>query len=450
MSEIILLIFIILNIILSLFINKHSFKIAKGTTLSALFVCAVSFYYTPVNAFKILIIISAFFAILCSNSIIREKRNRAFEFFSIFLTGILASFCLINSNNFLSAFVSVELLGICCYFLTGFRKNHKSKEASLKYLITGASASTLMLLGISYLYGLSGSIDFATIYETFNQTGINLFFICACLLILFGILFKLSCIPFINWITDIYEGASYPVCLYLSLIPKIAAIAFIAKLFNYIFVYSPMIAITTAFLSCVSIIYASFGAIKQTNIKRIYAYSSIIHSGFLLLAVSTLSTYSVSTVIFYIFTYIFMNAGIWYASIIFTNNFQTDNIDDYRGLFYRHPYFSGTMAISLISLAGLPPTGGFLAKLYLFSAVSRGNIIWIFILLAAMISTVIAIFVYFRIIKQLFLKSTSNVTINKQNKLSKIILYICAAITVLICIFPNTIIKLSQIMAFYL
>lgn len=450
MSEIILIVFIILNIILAMFIHKHSFKIAKVTTLLALFTCAISFYFTPVNAFKILILISAFLVILCSNSIIREKRNRAFEFFSIFLTGILASFCLINSNDFLSAFVSVELLGICCYFLTGFRKNHKSKEASLKYLITGASASTLMLLGISYLYGLSGSIDFATIYETFNITGINLFFICSCLLILFGIIFKLGCIPFINWVADIYEGASYPVGLYLSLIPKIAAIAFIIKLFNFIFVYSPIIAIITAILSCLSIIYTSFGAVRQTNIKRIYAYSSIIHSGFLLLAVSTLSTYAISTVIFYIFAYIFMNTGIWYASIIFTTDFQTDNVEDYKGLFYRHPYFSGAMAISLISLAGLPPTGGFLAKLYLFSAISRGNIIWIYILLFAMISTVIAMFVYFKIVKQLFLKNTSNVTMNKQNKLSKIILYLCATLTVLICIFPNTIVKLSQIMAFYL
>lgn len=449
MSEIIILIFIILNVILSIFINKNAFKISRIITLLGIFICGLSFYYAQFNAFKIMIIISALLSILCSYSMIREKRNRAFEYFTVFLTGILASLCLINASDFLSAFVSIELLGISCYFLTGFRKNHKSKEAALKYLITGASASAVMLLGISYLYGFSGSINFSVINDTFSNTYINLFFIISCLLILFGVLFKLGCIPFTNWIIDVYEGASYPACLYLSLIPKIAAIAFLTKLFNLIFVYSPIIQIIAALLALTTIIYASIGAIKQTNIKRIYAYSSIIHSGFLLLALSTLSVYALSTVIFYLFTYIFMNSGIWYASIIYNTDFQTDNIEDYKGLFNKHPYFTTALIIFLVSLAGLPPSSGFLAKLYLFSAISRGSIIWLILLLIALISTVIAMFVYFKIIKQLFVKSMSLVVINKQNKLSKAILYLCALITILICIFPNTIIKLSQIAAFY-
>ena len=136
----------------------------------------------------------------------------------------------------------------------------------------------------------------------------------------------------------------------------------------------------------------------------------------------------------------------------YTNNteLKSDELKDYKGLFYKHPYFSIAYVVNLIALAGLPPTSGFLAKLYLFTAISRSDLLWIIILLFAMISTIFSMFVYFKIIKQLFIKSELNISIKKQNTQSKIVLYICTIVTILLCIFPDTIIKLSQITAFFI
>ncbi len=467
LPELLIFIFIIINIILALFIRKNTYKIAKIITASAIIFCAASMFFIQINpdyygfngvyvsniytlTFKVMILISAFFVIFASHNLIREKKQKSFEFFSIFLAGILSAFSLVSSNNFISAFISIEFLGICCYFLTAFRNNNKSKEASLKYLITGASSSSVFLLGISYIYGLYSNLNFTEINDILSLTGVNLFFVLSCLLIICALMFKLGCIPFNNWIIDIYEGASYGICTYLSLIPKIAAIGFISRLFVFIFSFSPILQIITAFIAIYTIFYAAIGAIKQTNIKKIYAYSSIIHSCFILLAITVLNVYSLSSVIFYVFTYIFMNTGIWTASIIYTTRYQTDDINDYKGLFYKRPYFTIGLTICLLSLSGLPPTGGFLSKLYLFSALLRSDFIYFIILFSALIAAIICLFVYFKIIKLLFEKQNNIVDVANQSFLPKFILYTCSFITVLICIFPNEIIKLSQIIAYYI
>ena len=467
LPELIIFSFIIINIILALFPRKNSYKISKIINTAAIMFSGMSMFFIRINpafyafnnsftsnifttAFKIMILISALFVILSSNNLIREKRNKSFEFFAVFLSGILSGFSLVSSNDFISAFLSIELLSVCCYFLCGFRNNHKSKEAALKYLITAAGSSAFFLLGISYIYGLSGNINLAEINDIFALTGINAMFVISSLFIIFALMFKFGAIPFNNWITDVYEGSSYSVCAYLSLIPKIAAFGFVSRLFVFIFSFSPILQIITACIALYTIVYASIGAIKQTNIKRIYAYSSVIHSGFILLALSLADVYALSGVIFYIFTYIFMNIGIWTASIIYTTEYQTDDINDYKGLFYKRPCFATALAICLISLAGLPVTGGFIAKLYLFSALLRADFIYLIILFIAMIAAVISLFVYFKIIGLLFEYPDNVITITNKKILPKIILYLCAVITVLIGIFPNEIIELARIAAYYM
>jgi len=467
LPELIIFIFIIINIILALFIRKNTYKISKIINLSAIILSGITIFFLKINpdcyifnnafvsnpytiAFKIMILISSLFIILSSNNLIMERRQKSFEFFAIFLSGILSAFSLVSANDFISAFLSLELLGVCCYFLCSFRRNHKSKEAGLKYLITGASSSAVLLFGISYIYGLCGNINFSEINDIFAHTGINIMFVISCILMICALMFKLGGIPFNNWILDVYEGSNYSICHFLSLIPKIAALGFIARLFVFIFSFSPILQIITAIIALYTIIYASIGAIKQTNMKRIYAYSSIIHAGFILLAISCSTVYSISTAIFYIFCYIFMNTGIWAASIIYTTDYQTDEIKDYQGLFYKRPYFTLALASFLISLAGLPISGGFLSKLYLFSALSRADFIYLIILFIALITSVICIFVYYKIIKLLFEYPTNNIEITNKKFLPKSILYLCGLITVLLGIFPNKIIELAQIAAYYI
>ncbi len=467
LPEVIIIIFILLNIILSLFINKNTYKKAKLINIIGIIISFISIafmqitptYFSYNNAllsntytimFKIMILISAILVILASPSMIREKRKRTFEYFSIIQSAILGSLLLISANDILTAFISMELLTISCYFLTGFRRNHKSKEASLKYIITSSSATILFLFGISYLYGLCGNINISTINEIYLSQPINILFTTASLLIILGIIFKLGCIPFSNWLIDIYEGSTYSTCSFISLIPKIAATAFLSRLFVYIFQFSPILQLITAIIALISIVYASIGALKQTNIKRFYAYSSIIHSGFILLAISVANVYSLSSVLFYIFTYIFINIGAWSASIIYNKEYNTDNIEDYKGLYYKHPYFSIALITSITALAGLPPTSGFIAKLYIFTAIARTNSFYFVILIAALLATIISLLIYIKIIKVLFNKQQNTINLNKKFKKEKIILYICALITLIICICPDFLIKISQITAYYI
>ncbi len=467
LPELVIIIFIVINIILALFIRKNVYKIAKIITAFGLLLSGAAMFFVQLVpdyyafggvylsniftvTFKSMILISAFLVIFLAKTITGVKKQKSFEFFTLLLSGILGGFSLASSNDFITAFISIELLSISCYFLTGFNTNPRSKEAALKYILTGASSSAVFLLGVSYLYGITGSINLAEISNIYLNSAVNPLFLIACLLILLSLMFKIGCIPFVNWITDVYEGSAYNICAYLSLIPKIAAFAFIINIFVFVFSLSPILKIISAFIALYTIIYGVLGAIKQTNIKRLYAYSSIIHSGFILLGISILTVYSVSASIFYIFTYIFMNIGIWTASIIYNTDYKTDEVTDYKGLFVKRPYFTVALTICLISLAGLPPASGFLAKLYIFSSAFRSDFIFLTIMFIAMLATVASIFVYFKVIKVLYEKPANAITITKQGLFPKFILYICAFITLLIGIFPNELIKIFQIISYYI
>lgn len=467
LPELIIVIFIVLNIILALFIRKNAYKTAKIITSTGLVFAGIAMFFVQLIpeyyafngvylsniftcTFKIMLLICAFFAVFISGNLTGLRKQKSFEFFSLLLSGILSGFSFVSSNDFITAFISIEILSISCYFLTGFNTNRKSKEAALKYLITGAASSAIFLLGVSYLYGITGSISLSEISNIYANSTINPLFFIACLLILLSLMFKIGCIPFNNWIIDVYEGAAYNICAYLSLIPKISAFAFIINVFICIFSFSPVLKIISAFIALYTIIYGALGAIKQSNIKRLYAYSSIIHSGFILFGISILTVYSVSASIFYIFTYIFMNIGIWTASIIYNRDYKTDEIEDYKGLFSKRPYFTTALTICLISLAGLPPASGFLAKIYLFSSAFRSDFIFMTLMFAAMLATVVSIFVYFKIIKVLYEKPSNEITITKQGIFPGIILYVCALITLLIGIYPNILIKICQIVSYYI
>lgn len=467
LPELVLIIFIILNIILSLFFSKKFYKLSKWIAIVAVTLAIVSSfviqlspnYYAFNDAFlsngyavffKILILSSVFFVILLSRNMIKQKRNKAFEYFTLILSATLGAMCLVSSNDFLSAFVSLETLGIASYLLASFHKNYKAKEAGLKYLIMGSVASAILLFGVSYLYGVCGTFNFSMINDYFLQQNPTLIFTLACFFIAVGLMFKIGCVPFANWLPDVYEGVSYPVGAFLSLVPKLAGFALIARLLVFVFAFSPIMKIILASLAVLSIIYGTLGAIKQTNIKRLYGYSSIAHSGYILLGLSVLSVYGLSTVLFYLFCYVFMNIGIWTAAIIFNTSYASDDIADYKGILYNRPYYSIAFTICLFALSGLPPTSGFLAKLYLFSAVARAGMIFIPALIVALIFTVAGLFFYFNLIKVIFEKSNNTPNIDTNMISSKLILYACSFVTVLLCLFAEKIIQLCQLTAYYI
>lgn len=467
LQELVLIIFIVLNIILSMFFSKRFYKLSKWIAivavtlaiLASIFIQLSPNYYAFNNAFisniytvffKSLILISVFFVILLSRNMIKQKRNKAFEYFTLILSATLGAMCMVSSNDFLSAFVSLETLGIASYLLASFYKNYKAKEAGLKYLIMGSVSSAVFLFGVSYIYGATGTLNFSAINDYFLQQNPTLIFTLACFFIAVGLMFKLGCVPFANWVPDVYEGVSYPVAAFLSLVPKLAGFALISRLLVFVFVFSPIVKMILALLAVISVVYGTLGAIKQTNIKRLYGYSSICHSGYMLLGLSVLSVYGLSTVLFYLFCYVFMNIGIWTASITFNTSCPSDKIADYKGILYNRPYYSIAFTVCLLALSGLPPTSGFLAKLYLFSAVARSGMIYIPALFVALIFTVAGLFFYFNLIKVIFEKSNNTPNIDTNLISSKLILYACSIFTVLLCIFAEKIVQLCQLTAYYI
>ncbi len=467
LQELVLIIFIVINIILSLFFSKRFYKLTKWTTIVALILSIIASifiqlspnYFSFSNAFlsniftvffKNLILISVFFVVLLSRNMIKQKRNKAFEFFTLLIGATLGAMCVVSSNDFISAFISLETLGICCYLLTAFNRNYKSREAGFKYLVYGTAASAVFLLGVSYLYGSCSTVNFSLINDYYLEHSPTLIYTVACFLIASGIMFKIGCVPFSNWVPDVYEGATYPVGTFLSLVPKLAGFALLARLMVFVFAFSPIVKVILAVLAVISILQGSLGAIRQTNIKRLYGYSSIAHSGFMLLGLSVLSVYGLSTVLFYLFCYVFMNIGLWTASIIFNNSYKSDEISDYKGILYNRPYYAIAFTTCLVSLSGLPPTSGFLSKLYLFSAVSRAGMVYIPALVLALLLSVVGLFFYFNLIKVVFEKSSTTPNIDTNLISSKFILYVCAFVTVLLCFFAEKLIQLCQLVAYYI
>ncbi len=466
-QELVLVFFIILGLIFSMFnsqrLNKFAYLFALFGILTSLFSTlsinittdiGSDFSYTSSNLFsvvvKTLILFSTLLVIILSKKIINEHSKKSFEYVCLIFSGVLGACCLVIANDFLTAFVSIEMLSVSGYLLTGFTKSPKSQEAAIKYLIQGCVASAFFLFGVSYIYGLSGSIHFAQISD-FCFNGFPTFFYPALgLLCILGVMFKLGCVPFTNWIPDIYEGADYPVGAFLSLIPKIAGFAFLARLLAFVFPHMPLITLSLEIIAVISVAYGVFGAMAQKNIKRLWGYSSIIQSGFILAAAVFMTVYSLSSVLFYLTVYVLMNLGVWCASYQFKINTGSDLIDDNIGLYKKRPYFSFAYAICLVSLAGLPLTTGFLGKIYLFSSIMKNGIEFASLVFMLMLLSLVALFAYFNVIKQIFVSSSKLLSFPFKYTSADLLLYFCAFMTIVLCLIPNSFIKLSQIVSFYI
>ncbi len=457
LPELVLTIFILLNIVLSIFASKRTYKISRWFAILGIVftLCATlqvqeaayafnnSFLSNSLSMFfKTLVLITGFFIVFLSGSVVRSRRDRAFEYFTLVLTAILGAMCLISSNDFLTMFISLETLGICCYILTAYTKNYQAKEAGLKYLITGCVATAIMLFGVSYIYGFTGLLNFEAINAFYLANFPTIVFTFALMLVMFGLLFKIGAIPFHNWVPDIYEGANYPTAAFLSTIPKLAGFAILLKIMFLLGSLSPIMQFVSITIATVSIIYGNIGAIKQTNIKRFLGYSSVAHAGYVLLAFCVLYYYNAAAILFYLFCYIFMNIGAFAAVILFNNSTSKNNIEDYKGLAYQRPFYVIAFSLCLFSLAGFPVTSGFLSKIYLFAAVVRSGFLFHAYLVIALIASVVGVYAYLNIIKVMFERTKDVAQLDNRFTSIKFILYFCAIITFLLCIFASPIINL--------
>ena len=340
------------------------------------------------------------------------------EFYAVILSSVLGIFFLVSTDNLLFLFLALEMLSITSYVLAGFLKKEKrSSEAALKYLVYGALSSGMMVFGFSILFGMAGSLRLSEVGQFVGghlagEYGAAV--TVAAVMILMGFCYKIAAFPFHFWCPDVYEGAPTPVTTYLAVCSKAAGFGLVLRFVNDVFIsnadpggWGSEIAFFVGMLSAVTMTYGNITAMKQDSLKRLLAYSSIAHAGYLLMDMTKFFAAmnpkgNADAVIFYLVAYLFMNLGAFGVVIYLSNRYGRDTVSGIRGLGWRAPYASGFMIIFLLSLTGIPPTIGFIGKLKLFVSVIDTGLYWLAIVAA--LNAVVALFYYFRIAKALFFK----------------------------------------------
>lgn len=345
-------------------------------------------------------------------------RNRG-EFYAILLTAVLATILLAGSTDLIMLFVSLETLSICCVLLAGFEKRSvKSSEASLKYLLSTAAVTATFLYGLSFVYGLTGSTTYSAIHDKLQlsaQSPASLITMFMLVLIISAIGFKLSIVPFHMWTPDVYEGAPTPVTAFLSIGSKAGGFAMALRLLMVIF--DKAAADWVMLLSCLAILSMIVGnliALAQKSFKRMLAYSSIAHVGYILIGLTAGTPDSLTAMMFYIIVYGVMNLGAFAGAILVENETGSDNIDDYAGLIKKRPILAMAISICLLNLAGLPlPPAGFFAKVFVFwsglaNPLSAGGVPLGAILVGvALVTSVPAIYYYTRVVIKMVVREPS-------------------------------------------
>ena len=339
------------------------------------------------------------------------------EYYALIVAMVIGMIMMASSADMMMIFLSMELVSFSAFILTGyFKRNPRSSEAALKYLVYGAVSSGLMVYGFSLIYGLTGQTNLINISSELSLHGYDpLLMILATLLVLAGFGYKIGAVPFHFWAPDVYEGAPTPITAYLSVASKAAGFALLMRFF-YIAVphggpvYEDILGINWVSLliliSVASMIYGNVVALWQKNVKRLLAYSSIAHAGYLLLGVIVMDAFGTQATLLYLLSYFLMNFGAFYVVILIANKTGSENLEDYRGLGKKMPLAGAALTVFLISLVGLPPTFGFIGKLMIFSALLSKGSLYLWLALIGIMTSVISLYYYMLIPLNMYLRES--------------------------------------------
>ena len=328
------------------------------------------------------------------------------EFFVLALTATLGMMVMISANHLLTLYLGLELLALSLYAMVALQRDAvRATEAAMKYFVLGARASGMLLYGMSMLYGATGALDVPRIAQAvFDPAAPRLLLVFALVFIVAGIGFKLGAVPFHMWVPDVYHGAPTAVTLFIGSVPKLAAFAFVMRLLAQALGAEPLADEWRQMLIVMvvlSIIIGNVTAIAQTNLKRMLAYSTISHMGFLLLGVLTGDLTGYGAAMFYVVVYVLMNLGTFgMIMVLARNGFEAEELDDFRGLNQRSPWYAFVMLLLMFSMAGVPPAVGFYAKLSVLQAVVNAGYVWLAVL--AVLFSLIGAFYYLRVVKLMY------------------------------------------------
>lgn len=367
--------------------------------------------------FKILLLLATAATILFSIRSEELDIRLKGEYYALLLAITFGMFLMASSTNLLMIFISLETVSLTSYILAGFLTHSpRSSEAAFKYITYGAVASGTMLFGLSLIFGMAGTGDITQISSEIASVlasgGVSaLGVLIAITFILAGIGYKIASVPFHMWSPDVYEGAPIPITAFLSVASKAAGFALFLRFFRTGFDTPEILqsidwGLLLAIVSALTMTVGNLAALPQRNVKRLLAYSSIAHGGYLLMGAVLLTSEGLSAIVFYLIVYLFMNLGAFYVVVLIANESGSEMIESYRGLSSRAPLVAGAMAIFLFSLTGIPPFAGFFGKWLLFNAVISKGFYWLAFI--GLLNSVVSLYYYARIIKAMYLESAED------------------------------------------
>lgn len=430
LPEMIVLVTILGVVIVDLITGRQSARWIAYLAISGLLIAVAALYLqwdatNPISfvgafngddlsiVFRGIIALSSVVTILMSIRYVEQSGTALAEFIGILLTATLGGMFVSGASELVMIFISLETLSISSYLLTGYTKRDpRSNEAALKYLLIGASSTAVFLYGASLLYGLSGGqTELGAIAKGISSAnaGQSLALVMALVFIIAGVGFKISAAPFHQWTPDVYEGAPTPVIAFLSVGSKAAGFALAIRLLTTVF---PLVAEEWKFvftaLAVLSLILGNVVALAQTSMKRMLAYSSIAQAGFVMIGMIAGTEAGYASMVFYLLVYLFMNLCGFSCVILFSLRTGTDQISEYSGLYQKDPLLTLGLSLSLLSLGGIPPLAGFFGKIYLFWAGWQAGLYGLVLL--GLITSVVSIYYYIRVIKMMVVKEPQEIS----------------------------------------
>jgi len=399
--------------------------------------------------FKLLLLVASAVTIVMAKGYLERSSYGGGEFNALILFATLGMMVMVSGANLASLYVGLELMALSVYVLVGyFKLESKSNEGAVKYFVLGAMSSGVLLYGISLVYGVLGTLDLETIRESLTTVPQdNLVLLLGILLVAFGMLFKVAAVPFHVWTPDAYEGAPTPITAFMSVGPKAAAFAMFLRLFAAAF--EPQVDHWRTVLwlaSALTTVYGNVAALTQSNVKRMLAYSSIAHAGYALMGLVAATSMGTWSVLMYMLVYTFMNLGAFGLVILLeSKGYAGQTISDFAGLGRRHPAAAACMLIFMLALAGIPPTAGFMGKLYVFAAAVQAG--YVKLVLIAVIMSAVSMFYYFRIVVEMYMRDEADEAHGAEllrDRWTEAMIAVCVVVTLLIGVWPTPVVGWAQ------
>ncbi len=391
--------------------------------------------------FKVLLTISVLLVGVISQTFLEEGRYPPWEFYSLLVFALSGMYFMASGTNLVTIYVGLELMSLSSYILAGYYKNEgKSTEAAMKYFILGAVSSAILLYGISLIFGVTGSLSLAVLTSQAGEIASNQTLMFGVMLLGAGLCFKIAAAPFHVWTPDVYEGAPTPITAFLATASKVAAIAIFARIFiGALAGMQPGWSSVIATVATLSMVIGNLAALTQDNVKRMLAYSSVGHAGYVLLGILAANQTGARGVLVYAAVYVFATIGIWTTVLVLRGHaYAGEKVDDFEGLHRRAPFWAFAMVIFLLSLGGIPPTAGFIGKYLLFAAAVQSGFGWLAVI--AVLMSAVSMFYYLRIVVAMYLRD-SDAEAPAGNTGLRLVAGFCLAATLILGMMPSPLIE---------